>query len=91
MGCLTSRRKKKRFPSTKARFCTEELKVKPMIDFILDRKADCLIIQGVRKDESEARSAMKEQCTFFKYYFTPYRTNTMIVNRLSAVKEGIDR
>jgi 3'-phosphoadenosine 5'-phosphosulfate sulfotransferase (PAPS reductase)/FAD synthetase len=63
---------KKRFPSTQARFCTEELKIKPMIDFVLNLNESFLSIQGFRKDESIARSRMNEQCTFFKYYFEPY-------------------
>jgi glutaredoxin len=59
--------KKKRFPSPKARFCTEELKVKPMIDFILDTLSeDFITIQGIRKDESAARSKMKKQCSLYK-------------------------
>jgi len=66
-------RKKGRFPSTINRFCTEALKSKPMIDFILDEvNDDCLIIQGIRADESASRSRMQKQCTFFKYYFEPY-------------------
>ena len=64
--------KKKRFPSTKARFCTEELKVKPMIDFILDSNEDFIAIQGIRADESLARSKMQKQCTYFKFYFEAY-------------------
>jgi 3'-phosphoadenosine 5'-phosphosulfate sulfotransferase (PAPS reductase)/FAD synthetase len=64
--------KKKRAPSTKARFCTEELKTKPMIDFILKQSQHLLIIQGIRADESNARSKMEKQCRFFKYYFEPY-------------------
>jgi len=72
-GFIDMSLKKKRFPSTKARFCTEELKSKPMIDFILDTINDhCLIIQGIRKDESSIRFNMEKQCTFFKYYFEPY-------------------
>ncbi|KQS33953.1 phosphoadenosine phosphosulfate reductase family protein [Dyadobacter sp. Leaf189] len=64
---------KKRFPSTKARFCTEELKVKPFIDWVLDQKDNLLICQGIRKDESLARSKMQDSCTFFRYYFEPYK------------------
>jgi 3'-phosphoadenosine 5'-phosphosulfate sulfotransferase (PAPS reductase)/FAD synthetase len=71
-GMLDLVRVKKRFPSTNARFCTSELKVKPMIDFILDLNQDFIAIQGIRKDESFARSKMKNQCTYFKYYFEPY-------------------
>lgn len=65
--------KKKRFPSTKARFCTEELKSKPMIDFILDIvKESFVVFQGIRKDESSSRGKMTKTCTFFKHYFIPY-------------------
>lgn len=75
-GFLDLAQKKKRFPSTCARFCTEELKSKPMIDYILDEiKGDVLIIQGIRGAESFARSKMQAQCTFFKYYFQPYGLN----------------
>lgn len=72
-GFLDLAKKKKRFPSTKARFCTEELKSKPMIDYVLDEiKEDVLIIQGIRKAESISRSKMNAQCTYFKFYFEPY-------------------
>lgn len=66
---------KKRFPSTKARFCTEELKVKPMIDYILSLNDSCLIIQGIRSGESAARAAMDAECMYFKHYFEPIETN----------------
>jgi 3'-phosphoadenosine 5'-phosphosulfate sulfotransferase (PAPS reductase)/FAD synthetase len=72
-GFLDLAKKKKRFPSTKARFCTEELKSKPMIDWVLDEiKDDIVVIQGIRKAESHARSKMNAQCTYFKFYFEPY-------------------
>lgn len=65
--------KKQRFPSSKARFCTEKLKSIPMIDYILDEvKESVFIVQGIRRDESFSRSKMDKQCTFFKYYFQPY-------------------
>lgn len=66
--------KKTRWPSARARFCTEELKTKPMIDYVLDKvKDNMLIIQGIRAAESPARAKMTAQCTYFKYYFEPYR------------------
>lgn len=65
-------KKKKRFPSTRARFCTEELKTIPMIDYILDQTEHLIIIQGIRADESDSRSKMSKQCSYFKYYYTPY-------------------
>ncbi len=64
--------KKKRFPSTKARFCTAELKSKPAIDFILNQNQHLIIIEGIRKNESLSRSRMHAECTYFKYYFEPY-------------------
>ena len=67
--------RKKRFPSAKARFCTEELKTKPMIDYILTLRESVLVFQGIRADESEARSKMAKQCTFFKFYLQPYGTD----------------
>lgn len=62
---------KKRFPSTKARFCTEELKIKPMIDWVLQQKESLLIIQGIRSGESQARKEMDVECMYFKNYFEP--------------------
>lgn len=74
-GFIHMSKMKKRFPSTKARFCTEELKQYPMIDWVLKQTFDMLIIQGIRADESDARSKMEKDCTFFKYYFQPYKTD----------------
>lgn len=65
-------KKKKRFPSAKARFCTDWLKIRPFIDWLLLQKHHCIIIQGIRKDESESRSKMEPHCTYFKYYKIPY-------------------
>lgn len=71
-GFVDMATKKGRMPSTKARFCTEELKIKPMIDFVLEQEESLLIIQGIRADESSARSRMEKECRYFKYYFEPY-------------------
>lgn len=65
-------KKKKRFPSTKARFCTEELKIKPMIDYVLSHKEHLLIIQGIRSGESIARKKMEAECMYFRGYLEPY-------------------
>lgn len=64
--------KKGRSASTKARFCTEEMKVKPMIDYILSLNDDVVVYQGVRADESQSRSLLKESDEYFKFYFEPY-------------------
>lgn len=71
-GMIKLAENKKRFPSTKARFCTDELKSKPFIDFVLKQEESLIIIQGIRSQESHARSQMESQCQYFKYYFTPY-------------------
>jgi 3'-phosphoadenosine 5'-phosphosulfate sulfotransferase (PAPS reductase)/FAD synthetase len=78
---------KKRFPSTKARFCTEELKTKPMIDYILSLTDHCIIIQGIRADESAQRSRMQKQCTFFKYYFQPYGKDKQGKNKFHTYRK----
>lgn len=70
-GMVDLAKQKKRFPSTKARFCTEELKSKPAIDYVLSKKEHLIVIEGIRKDESFSRSKMQDQCTYFKYYFEP--------------------
>lgn len=72
-GMVDLARQKKRWPSTRARFCTIELKTKPTIDYVLDEVQDnMLMIQGIRGAESSARAKMSKQCTYFKYYFEPY-------------------
>ena len=71
-GMVDLAEKKGRFASTKARFCTEELKSKPFIDHVLKQEDNLLIIQGIRGNESAARSLMNKQCRYFKYYFEPY-------------------
>ena len=72
-GFVDMAKKKGRFPSAVARFCTEELKTKPMIDYILDECGHVLVIQGIRANESKSRSLMQKQCSYFRYYFEPYK------------------
>lgn len=87
-GMIDLARRKTRFPSTKRRFCTSELKVQPMIDYILDVvKDDFIVIQGIRGAESESRSKMESQCNYFKYYFEPISTNT---TRLEALTKQLN-
>jgi 3'-phosphoadenosine 5'-phosphosulfate sulfotransferase (PAPS reductase)/FAD synthetase len=71
-GMIDLAEKKKRFPSSQARFCTSELKSIPFIDYILEQKEHLIIIQGIRALESNSRSKMQKQCRYFKYYFEPY-------------------
>lgn len=49
---------KGRAPSAKARFCTEQLKVIPMIDWLKTINDEITVYQGIRADESESRSQM---------------------------------
>lgn len=73
-GMIDLAEKKKRFPASKLRYCTSELKVIPFIDWLLDEVQDnVLIIQGIRKNESVARSRMQESCRLFKYYLVPFK------------------
>lgn len=67
---LSLAKKKKRFPSAKARFCTEELKVKPLVKWLQTQAdlhfetegaegiADPVVLQGIRAAESENRSKL---------------------------------
>ena len=55
--------KKQRFPSTRARFCTEELKVKPIaiyMDALIDNGEDPVMVVGIRAEESQRRALMSE-------------------------------
>jgi len=55
---------KGRFPSTRARFCTQELKHAPIIDQVMipARRAHDLVLswQGVRRQESRARAKLQD-------------------------------
>ena len=74
--------KKGRFPSSTVGFCTEELKIKPMIDWILEQKTHLLILQGIRASESDKRSKMLPGLfRFFKYYFEPYKSNKKTIEK----------
>lgn len=65
-------RRKRIMPSGQKRFCTEELKQKPFIDWLIDEwKDDALIIQGIRNLESKKRSKMPRNCQMFQYYIQP--------------------
>lgn len=62
--------RKSRFPSSQRRFCTSELKLIPMIDYILSQDESLIIIQGIRAKESKARAGYDVECSYFKEYFT---------------------
>lgn len=73
-GIVDLAKKRHRFPSLKARFCTEELKIKPMIDYLLDEvKEDAIVYQGIRHEESRNRAGMSRTDDYFKGYLEPYK------------------
>lgn len=51
---------KQRVPSPKARFCTENLKVKPMQEWIGEQSEEVTLYQGIRADESDSRRNMPD-------------------------------
>lgn len=53
---------KGRVPSAKARFCTDNLKVQPMIEYLKTMNDEVTVYQGIRRDESESRSKMLASC-----------------------------
>ena len=53
-------RKKGMFPSRKIRFCTQELKVKPIIKYLKSLDDEPLNAVGIRAAESRARSGLPE-------------------------------
>jgi 3'-phosphoadenosine 5'-phosphosulfate sulfotransferase (PAPS reductase)/FAD synthetase len=62
-GMMNLIRRKGMFPSRLRRFCTEELKVKPLITYVRaaqDRYGDVINVVGIRAAESEARAKMPE-------------------------------
>lgn len=80
---------KKRFPSTNARFCTSELKMKPMIDYVLSLKESCIIIQGIRAGESTARAAMEEECMYSNRIFNLIRKEELKTTEVRMSKNGV--
>jgi 3'-phosphoadenosine 5'-phosphosulfate sulfotransferase (PAPS reductase)/FAD synthetase len=74
-GMIDLAKKKQCFPSTMARFCTEELKSKPSIDYVLSQTEHLITIEGIRAQESFNRSKMEPACTYFKWYFQPPMAN----------------
>ena len=58
------------FPDTQRRICTVQLKIQPMIDYILKQDDDLIIIQGIRAAESASRSKLPCSADYFAEYFT---------------------
>lgn len=57
------------FPDARSRMCTVQLKVRPMIDYILTFDDDLIIVQGIRAAESHERALMTCSGDYFAEYF----------------------
>lgn len=71
------------FPDTTHRMCTVQLKIQPMIDYVLTHNEDLVIIQGIRASESASRSKMPCSANYFQEYFDTknkrlYRKNDVL-------------
>lgn len=84
-------RHRKRFPSLKQRFCTEELKVRPGIDYVLEQTDDVTIYQGVRADESPSRAMLKRNDEYFRYYFEAFKYKSPYQKQIKALLERIGK
>jgi len=78
-------RARKRFPALKARFCTDELKVRPGIDYVLSQQDDVTVYQGVRADESPSRAMLKREDEYFRYYFEPVKYRSTYQKQIKAL------
>lgn len=56
------------FPDSQNRMCTVQLKIYPMIDWILEQKEHLIIIQGIRAKESAERAKFDVECSYFSEY-----------------------
>lgn len=79
-------RKKKQFPNLLKQFCTEDLKSRPSIKYILGHKENLIIIEGIRKDESQRRSKYQPECMYFKHYFQPLDNGKFLTFKQREVK-----
>ena len=61
--------KMKMFPNSQRRVCTTSLKMKPMLDWILNQEDNLLVIQGIRGKESQSRAKMAKECSYFGEYY----------------------
>jgi len=71
-GFYNLAKRKKRFPSTKARFCTQELKLKPtkiFLELLSDECDEIIACSGVRRGESPERAKLPEWGNPLESYF----------------------
>lgn len=56
------------FPDSMHRMCTVQLKIMPMIDYVLTIDDNVIIIQGIRAAESQSRSKLSCSANYFADY-----------------------
>lgn len=71
------------FPDSTHRMCTTQLKIYPMIDYVLKQNDDLCIIQGIRSAESASRARMSCSAD----YFGQYKEKTSRENRLYRIQD----
>lgn len=74
------------FPDTKHRMCTVQLKIQPIIDYVLTHDEDLLIIQGIRAAESAARSKMPCSANYFQEYLAKDDKKRSLYRKGSVLK-----
>lgn len=80
---------KKRFPSTNARFCTSELKMKPMIDYVLSLKESCIIIQGSEPEKVQHVRQWKRNVCTSNRIFNLIRKEELKTTEVRMSKNGV--
>lgn len=66
------------FPDSQNRMCTVQLKIWPMIDWILEQNKHLVIIQGIRAKESAERAKFNVECSYFSEYFDDTHKKTLV-------------
>jgi 3'-phosphoadenosine 5'-phosphosulfate sulfotransferase (PAPS reductase)/FAD synthetase len=88
MGFYELARHKKRFPSQLARFCTQNLKMKPAAGFISDledKGYEVIAASGVRADESDERRELPEWGEPLDSYFGIWEYRPLIKWQIEQV------
>lgn len=77
LGFVELAKKKKRFPSAKARFCTEYLKLRPVKKWVNEAigrgelPEDYIMVTGVRAEESPSRAKLPDYAAVDDFYGSP--------------------
>lgn len=80
---------KKRFPSTNARFCTSELKMKPMIDYVLSLKESCIIYKVSEPEKVQHVRQWKRNVCTSNRIFNLIRKEELKTTEVRMSKNGV--